>query len=1207
MGHGFRNLLVLVALSVTATLLSTLSGQAQASTPAQSAVADELSPSAEEKEPARSTGAENPARSVEADKLARARAAATASGVYERTDPELERLAAAADQAGAPGTHESSGTRESTDTGNVVAPAASGISNLLSSTRRTVTTPYTLADWPAGLGPRPESRAIPAATMEAARAVFAAESVAPERPEEDRRHVQEELREIAARRAGTGGIANGDDDSAHYARGSTLVMHVFVNHMGGTWSTSEMDEAGAKATLAKEYWLSEVPMSGQFPNLANLHFDHEGLDAYWSVTATVGSTIPESGMGSDMMEVALAALGIADLDGDDWRVDDYTIALQNALGGWDNVILVFQPADIDGRAWASYSFARTALYSNSSAMVFAHEWGHLFGACDEYVEEGTCNNGLNCGQCQGWYTTNPNGNWNCDLLSCGFEDICLMKANHPELCIYSRHHVSWRDVDLDTVLDPTRRRLIGELYVESVELEIGESVLSSETTANWVVAQREPVWSVIGLRNPSGAAHEVLVYGDNNLNHLFASSFSGNQVEFVAADYGHMPPENDFIMVDRVVGSGNYRMEFEVGTEEVYSDGVERTSSWIDGDVVRVFDLPLFGGDAITFVLDPTSSLDLGMALFRSDGGVYRAGRSAAQWTRDVAGAGDVEVINYLVPEDDVYGLVLWSNGPDTGTATLKIGPTTVPLAEEQTFETNASLGLYRYTPNASSWSFIGARPGTAGGDVSLRLFDDASFTTPLEESSGHTGLEFIVADYNHAPADPEYARVNLVGGGTQQVEWEHDNDLIGGFTTGSWGADDLGKAWDVFLEGGNTYFFRTYEPGGPRGLHLFYSGTGDLYHTQDDAIASSVSQPPSANGEWFSEFVWLDDWFGLVMSSNSAVSSNYQLWYGPQTSWLHDEPQVHHNEVVWGTHLTWDTGTWAVAACRSTTGASSLSLFGDDSYGQLEASDSGAPVSFVVMDYNHETIDSQFLRARNITGGLMVVEFDGGQDSFVFPVGGGLVEERGWVLDRVVEAFDLQIPGSRPIPQDVVIEVVPTSGSLDLGVALFRSPEGPYKASRQDAVVLADDGGVGEAEVLQYTSTNDDQYGLVVWSNTTSGAGTYEIRIYDPATADAPGPGVDDGPALPAVPSTAVLTANPFEGEVRWSVELPEARPVDLSVHDVTGRVVYSMPRETFAAGRFELAWNGMDSAGRDLAPGVYFARVRFGDASEVWKLVRR
>jgi hypothetical protein len=62
----------------------------------------------------------------------------------------------------------------------------------------------------------------------------------------------------------------------------------------------------------------------------------------------------------------------------------------------------------------------------------------------------------------------------------------------------------------------------------------------------------------------------------------------------------------------------------------------------------------------------------------------------------------------------------------------------------------------------------------------------------------------------------------------------------------------------------------------------------------------------------------------------------------------------------------------------------------------------------------------------------------------------------------------------------------------------------------------------------------------------------------------------------------------NPFNSSTRFSVSLPRASTVELTVHDVAGRNVATLARGQFAAGVREFAWDG--ASARD---GVYFVRL--------------
>ncbi len=99
-------------------------------------------------------------------------------------------------------------------------------------------------------------------------------------------------------------------------------------------------------------------------------------------------------------------------------------------------------------------------------------------------------------------------------------------------------------------------------------------------------------------------------------------------------------------------------------------------------------------------------------------------------------------------------------------------------------------------------------------------------------------------------------------------------------------------------------------------------------------------------------------------------------------------------------------------------------------------------------------------------------------------------------------------------------------------------------------------------------------------------------IDIYDPAMQPAPTQvaGVsDDGAALAFAPPAP----NPARAFTRLAFTLPRAGVVRLEVLDLQGRRVRTLADGAYMAGRWALAWNLGDDAGRAVAPGVYFARL--------------
>ncbi|MCI0452360.1 MAG: T9SS type A sorting domain-containing protein [Candidatus Latescibacteria bacterium] len=102
------------------------------------------------------------------------------------------------------------------------------------------------------------------------------------------------------------------------------------------------------------------------------------------------------------------------------------------------------------------------------------------------------------------------------------------------------------------------------------------------------------------------------------------------------------------------------------------------------------------------------------------------------------------------------------------------------------------------------------------------------------------------------------------------------------------------------------------------------------------------------------------------------------------------------------------------------------------------------------------------------------------------------------------------------------------------------------------------------------------------------------------------PETGVDDGASAPRLIALSA-SPNPFTSGVRIGYTLPWDASVNVTVHDVTGRVVTSLDRGRRAAGEERVVrWNGIARDGRRAASGVYFVRVETPFATTTTKIVR-
>jgi len=100
---------------------------------------------------------------------------------------------------------------------------------------------------------------------------------------------------------------------------------------------------------------------------------------------------------------------------------------------------------------------------------------------------------------------------------------------------------------------------------------------------------------------------------------------------------------------------------------------------------------------------------------------------------------------------------------------------------------------------------------------------------------------------------------------------------------------------------------------------------------------------------------------------------------------------------------------------------------------------------------------------------------------------------------------------------------------------------------------------------------------------------------LFDFMVEIADGIGVAAGPAPAVGPRLLPNSPNPFNPVTWLRFDLPRPAATRLDVYDLSGRLVCSLlDGATLAEGRHEVAWNGRDPGGREVAAGVYVYRLR-------------
>jgi len=95
-------------------------------------------------------------------------------------------------------------------------------------------------------------------------------------------------------------------------------------------------------------------------------------------------------------------------------------------------------------------------------------------------------------------------------------------------------------------------------------------------------------------------------------------------------------------------------------------------------------------------------------------------------------------------------------------------------------------------------------------------------------------------------------------------------------------------------------------------------------------------------------------------------------------------------------------------------------------------------------------------------------------------------------------------------------------------------------------------------------------------------------------------------GPPPVAVSDIGFNAPNPFSTSTTIHFTLPQPSSVDLAVYDLAGRLVKHLAETPLAsAGAQTASWDGTDSEGRRLGPGVYLYRLRAGEHVESHRMV--
>ena len=74
----------------------------------------------------------------------------------------------------------------------------------------------------------------------------------------------------------------------------------------------------------------------------------------------------------------------------------------------------------------------------------------------------------------------------------------------------------------------------------------------------------------------------------------------------------------------------------------------------------------------------------------------------------------------------------------------------------------------------------------------------------------------------------------------------------------------------------------------------------------------------------------------------------------------------------------------------------------------------------------------------------------------------------------------------------------------------------------------------------------------------------------------------------------TIINYPNPFNAETRISFSLVRTGHAEVTVFDITGKLVADLYNRRANAGIHSVSWNGSSNAGQSVSSGVYFCRLK-------------
>jgi hypothetical protein len=637
------------------------------------------------------------------------------------------------------------------------------------------------------------------------------------------------------------------------------------------------------------------------------------------------------------------------------------------------------------------------------------------------------------------------------------------------------------------------------------------------------------------------------------------SGSGGDYTDFVVVDRNTVPGGTYYASGINWAGTGNKLVEFDMDQGFLGNPGVYGPFTLGAGEIVDLHETFLFAGQATRIQIQWLSgNANYGLTVHYNASGYSSKWGYIAGGYSDYVGPGGDEYVNVTDAAGHYHGIAVWKSNSDD-------------LNESVSYNL-----IIAQLPNLTDATPIGWYGPVVPRNTTDATNNNAPLPATLSGNTPTTSYNFSTLNQG-PPAVPAPWETRL---------FVDDFWMWYGLAPGS-------TAAGAFAQWINT----------SQGLDPYSIVRGGRHHLRLDADAGlQVAELPETDNtfvDWFS-------WSPLALAPNTKVTRNAPpvkdpVGFGPDYSCDGFSSDFYSYWTAVGVLPATNASDYDVRTHNAYVGSKD----GFNSYIDWSGNATDGAVDFAIVNYNvaGAVPDFSILNWQATTDPFSVERAEADNVLIANP-GINVYGPFGEGANDVLDMFEMYVPAVS-VGLAVNISLVIDGGTANMGIKLYDGTQ-PYH-NVFTATAEQNTGGPGVDEHLPAVVYGSSGFhGIAVHKTNATDlplSATYRIVIAVGTTAvDAPP--VDVGPA----PSAFALSAprpNPFSRSTAIELAVPADRgKAEVSIFDLQGRRIATIAENMEKAGRHLLTWDGRDSAGNDVAAGIYFVVLEAADFQETKKI---